>query len=374
MKLKKLQEEIDFLQSSSFEDVEEYIKLYSFRANAEPIFVQRFPHLIPVYVLRHEMSQKGAREVIQTNNLHLINVLFNSNPKKYSIHSLLFDVGEYSTIISWLKGNSSPKYPEKDLFWNGKIEDIISFIKKRKVSRFGQYDLIRSRNHRAVKELINYCKLDDKNKLAVMLYGSKENASLMISFVNNSEDFVLFKQIFSIRFKRANVVEKMTKTRLQKIAEDLFFEIGDIDLVVKYAKHFNIQNFDIRILKRTNHEGIVKFLSKNEISKEAEILMFNRGDHAEIKAYVKAHVLSVEGEVRLIKRGEHRLIMHYLEHSSLSAEAQKELILRGKSCEIIEFVSRYPVTDEVYSMLILRAHKDEIDALNDFVQHQPCLY
>ncbi|MBE6462629.1 MAG: hypothetical protein E7005_02590 [Alphaproteobacteria bacterium] len=374
MKLKKLVEELDFLSSSSVDEVREYIKLYSFKQDAELVFVEKFPLLVSLYLERYSVFQKTARIIIQSNNLEHINLLVKSEPKKYNPHSLLFDIGEYATIIEWLKDNDSPKYPEKELFWNGKIEDIISFIEKRKVSRFGQYDLIRSRNHRAVNKLIKCCKLDDKNKLSVMLYGSKENASLMVTYANKHNDYLLFRQIFDIRFKKASVVEKMTRTRLLKPAEDLFFEISDIDLVVKYAKHFGIVNFDIRILKRSNRDGMIKFLSKNAISSEAEILLFNRGDHAEIKTYLKSHELDDSSEVRLIKRGHHREIMLYLKHHSLCLEAQRELLLRGNSVEIIEFVSNYPVADEIYYKLIKRNYCDEIDALNEFMMKQPCLY
>ena len=297
-----------------------------------------------------------------------------SEPKKYNPHSLLFDVGEYATIICWLKDNDSPKYPEKELFWNGSYEEIEKFILNNKVSLFGQYDLIRRHNNRAVSKMIETCKIDEKNKLAVMLYGSKANASLIVIYANKRKDYSLFRQIFDIRFKKASVVEKMTRTRLLKPAEDLFFEIGDIDMVVKYAKHFNIANFDVRILKRSNRDGMIKFLSKNAISSEAEILLFNRGDHAEIKAYLKTHELEISSEVRLIKRGHHREIMLYLKHHSLCLEAQRELLLRGNSIEIIEFVSNYPVADEIYYELIKRNYCDEIDALNEFMMKQPCLY
>ena len=374
MKLKKLAEELDFLSSGSVDEVREYIKLYSFRLDAELVFVEKFPMLVSLYLERYSVFQKTARIIIQSNNLEHIDLLVKSEPKKYNPHSLLFDVGEYATIICWLKDNDSPKYPEKELFWNGSYEEIEKFILNNKVSLFGQYDLIRRHNNRAVSKMIETCKIDEKNKLAVMLYGSKANASLIVIYANKRKDYSLFRQIFDIRFKKASVVEKMTRTRLLKPAEELFFEISDIDLVVKYAKHFNIANFDVRILKRSNRDGMIKFLSKNAISSEAEILLFNRGDHAEIKAYLKTHELEISSEVRLIKRGHHREIMLYLKHHSLCLEAQRELLLRGNSIEIIEFVSNYPVADEIYYELIKRNYCDEIDALNEFMMKQPCLY
>ena len=191
MKLKKLNDELDFLSSSSADEVSEYIKSYSFRLDAELVFVEKFPTLIPLYLERYCVFQKTARVIIQSNNLEHINLLVKSEPKKYNVHSLLFDVGEYATISCWLKDNDSPKYPEKKLFWYGSYAEIEKFILNNKVSLFGQYDLIRRHNNRAVSKMIETCKIDEKNKLAVMLYGSKANASMMVIYANVHKDYLI---------------------------------------------------------------------------------------------------------------------------------------------------------------------------------------
>ena len=94
MKLKKLAEELDFLSSGSVDEVREYIKLYSFRLDAELVFVEKFPMLVSLYLERYSVFQKTARIIIQSNNLEHIDLLVKSEPKKYNPHSLLFDVGE----------------------------------------------------------------------------------------------------------------------------------------------------------------------------------------------------------------------------------------------------------------------------------------
>lgn len=374
MKLKSLEDELNFLSESSFDVVKDYIETYSLRVENEAFFMDKFPELVNFYLSKHGICMGCGKKIIRTGNMQLIEALLKTPCLRYNAENLFFEVAEYATIIEWLKENDSVLYPEKDIFWSGDNEEILDFIRQNEVSKFGQYDLIKKRNNVAIKEMILCGRLFASNKLEIMLHGVKEHASLILSLSDCTKHYVLYKQIFDIRFKGEVVIRKLITKQLKAIAESLFFEIGDIKLVASYGKHFSIYRYDERILKRSNRDGMIWFLSKNRISKDAELLLFNQGRHQEIKAYLKSHELDDSSEVRLIKRGHHREIMLYLKHHSLCLEAQRELLHRGNSVEIIEFVSNYPVADEIYYELIKRNYCDEIDALNEFMMKQPCLY
>ena len=364
MKLKRLDEELDFLNSSVIEEVESYIFKHSLRKKTEELLVKKFPQLLTHYIALHGVCQKTASMIIKLDDYETIEVLLASSPKEYNVEALFFNFGNYQTVTKWLATHNSDRYPEKELFWNGSMNDIIRYIQKEQVSEFGQYDLIARKKDLAVIEMIKRHRLSVNNREALMLIGSKTVASNLLEQISLScpKDQRLLTQIYDIRFNKANIVSTLQKQRLLKQAEDLFFEIGDIELVLDYANRFFLQNIDLNILRRKNRNGIITYLANNKLSQEGEDLLLKTGDFYEIIVYTFYNTLSLEGEIKLIKRGNHNEIMYYLSHHSLADEAQKVLIKRGNHIEILQFVSTYPLTDCAERVLFKRGNDEEIEA------------
>lgn len=364
MKLKRLDEELDFLNSSVLEDVESYIFKHPLRKKTEELLAKKFPQLLINYTALHGVCQKTASMIIKLDDYETIEVLLDSSPTEYNVEALFFNFGNYQTVTKWLATHNSDRYPEKELFWNGSMNDIIAHIQKEQISEFGQYDLIARKKDLAVIEMIKRHRLSANNREALMLIGTKKVASKLLEQISLScpKDHRLLSQIYDIRFNNANIVSVLQKKRLQKQAEDLFFEVGDLELVLDYANRFCLQNIETKILHRKNRNGIIIYLANNKLSHDGESLLLKTGDFYEVLVYSCTHGLSIEGEIKLIKRGEHLAIMRYLENHSLGDEAQKVLIKRGNNSEILKLVSTYPLCDCAERVLFKRGNDEEIEA------------
>lgn len=366
MKLKKLEQELDFVKFAEIVDIKKYIFQYKFRFQTEVEMVKRkCPSLILMYLSIHGISQKAATEIIYQGSSVLIEELLKTKQLMFNPEKLFFDIGDYYQILFWLKRHDSQEYPEKELFWNGSDEEIVSFIEKNTVSLFGQLDLIRKKKDKAVEALILKNRLNEKNKIAVMQYGPKVCAILLLKTISNSKLYCLFRQMYIVRFGSKKEIADLIKQRLKPKAEELFFEVASFNFVESYSKHFCLPKAQIYLLKRGYGKNILNYLSKTELSEDAQELLLKRGVHAEIKAYIKRHIFSIENEVRFIKRGKHREIILYLANHSLSDEAQLELIKRGNNLEISKLVELYPLAniaeDELQKLNFKIKNFDEVD-------------
>ena len=363
MKLKRLDDELDFLCSSSVNEVEEYIFYFPLRKKSEELLVEKFPSLLTSYIARYGLCQKAARMAIALDDYEIIELLLATPAKEYGIEALFFNVGSYQMITKWLQTHDSEKYPEKQIFWNCTETSIITHIQKELISEFGQYDLIVRKKDNAVIEMIKRHRLSDKNRIALMSIGSKKVATKLLEHINLScpKDARVLRQIYDIRFNNADIVITLQKERLQKQAEDLFFEIGDVEMVADYASRFMLPKVELRILNRKKRDGIILFLANHKLSHDGESLLLKTGDFYEVLVYSCAHGLSIDGEIKLIKRGDHLGIMRYLENHSLGDEAQKVLIKRGNNCEILKLVSTYPLCDCAERVLSKRGTDEQIE-------------
>ena len=358
-KLKNTTQELEFLREASNKDVVEYTLKHSFKCKSEVLFVELYPELVPCYIELYGLCQKAGRAVFESGNWRNIEALLERGSSKYSVEALFLETGKYKQVVAWLNTHNTEKYPEKELFWSDDIEKIMNFIKKNKVSYFGQIDLLMRNNEKLVWFLIFARKLNPQNKVLAVKVASKKNASMLVDLSKGEDIFVVLKQNFAVRFAKnwKNIVNE----RLCAEAYEMFLKKAPFEVVLEYAVKHGIEDISEKLLDRPRESGIIKFLSKNKLSPKCEVKIFDKGCHLEIKSYIKAHELCVEAEIRLVKRGYHREIMLYLKHHSLSAEAQVLLIERGNDDEIMALVSKYPLAEIAEKALLKRGVRDEID-------------
>lgn len=360
-KLQKLEEELEFLNSSKLDDVINYVKEFSLRKKNEEILVSKFPEAVCLYITRYGLCQKAAAMVIQSDNFEQIEVLLETKRKEYNVEALFFNIGQYETIVRWLEMNKSEQYPEIDVFWYENTSKILKYIKANKVSEFGQYDLIRRGNEKAVVELILRQKLSIANMLNVALYSKKATVEKLMEVIEISKHFSTIKQIYNVRFVKGCGEMLQGPKRLNKQVEDLFFELGSIEEIVQYAERYRLTNIEFAILKRKNREGVITYVIEHKLSDEGETLLLKTCDFWEVLCYINAHELSPSSEEILIGRGNHNHIMRYLSKHSLSDKGQKALIKRGNHEEIMKFVAKYPLCDCAEWLLWKYGYDDEIE-------------
>ena len=349
------------MNTANNDDFKKYIFENKLRCQTETEMVKtRKPSLILFYMSIHGLSQKAASELIRQNNPALINALLETTTPHYSPENLFFDVGNYHTIVNWLKTYRSKKYPEQDLFWSKNQTAILEHIAKHQISSFGQLDLIRRQDNKATRELILRGKLSKQNELNLAKFARKDNVILLLQTTTSKKDYQLYKQIYIIRFGNQEETKKLLQQRLHSPAEELFFEIAPFNLIERYSKHLGITSAQIHLLNHPDNDELVEYLSKTELCEEAEKLLLKRGEHREIKAYIKTHYLSIDGEITLIKRGHHREIILYLSKRSLGDLAQCELIRRGNYIEIMTLIENYPLAECAVDELYNRGNQTEI--------------
>ena len=361
-KLKKAQQ-LDFINSAPVSSIEDYITQHPLDASVEPVLINRGNFGLSLMYLRlHGIKEKGAVELIRTQNPHLIAALMESSKLTFTPDALLLEHGDYLNTTQWLRTHESKKYPEKDMVWDKDTTRIMVHISKRKVSNFGQYDIIRRNKHEAVKSMILRGKLTQQNEFAVMRYGSKENAKLLLDVKTNAITRRILNEMYIVRFSSpAKIKQLVNSKRLHKQAEELFIETGPFNLVVEYIKHYKLETAQVTLLKRNQSDEVLKFLSRTTLCQQAENELLRRNIHTEIKAYIKSHCLSCENEVLLIKHGVHREIMLYMQKHSLCDLAQVELINRGIVHEVDYLVAHYPLADIASERLLKVGTSEQID-------------
>jgi hypothetical protein len=244
----------------------------------------------------------------------------------------------------------------------GTFSDLINFTRRHGLSPFAKYDLIMRGESPIIYYIINNVILEEREKFAIAYHCNKEEIDYLCADMRKSSTKDALTQIRLIRFGSQHQIKEFIKTkRFVKKAEDYFFEHGDIELLIQYIKHYNIEEGSKRVLERSHPKEIISYLSKNWLCESGEKLLLKRGNHLEIKAYIKKHNFTDENEVHFIKRGKHREIMLYLANHSLNDQAQKELFYRRHNDEILYFITHYPVADIAEPIFMKCATDEAID-------------
>lgn len=356
----RLIDQLDFIRTATLNQLHERVQQKKFRIKAEINLVKRKIHRVTLlYIQKYGLSSGAARvEVIRMNNRELIHALIQKTPE--AIHDFL-NHGNYHTVKDYLEQNNVPEYAEQYLVQKGTFSDLISFSKKHGLSPFAKYDLIMRGDSPVIYFMISNLPLDEREKLAIAHYRSKEEIDYLCADMRKSSTKDAIMQIRLIRFGSKYQIEEFIKTRrFVSKAEEYFFNHGDIESLIKYIKHYNIEEGSKRLLERSQPNEIIKFLSKNWLCESGEKLLLKRGNHLEIKAYIKKHNFTDENEVHFIKRGKHREIMLYLANHSLCDIAQIELFYRRNNEEIMYFITHYPLADIAEPVFMKCATDDAI--------------
>ena len=342
MKLKNLDQELEFIRSAEPKQLVAYVVNNRFSARAEKQLIKRgITEASLFYIKAYGLKEPAQVEVFRANRPQLVDAVLESAADPCRTIALLLTHGEYNTVMKYLKRHDVPQYTERDIVWSGSEKAIISHINRHRISMFAKYDLIMHGNHNIIMLVIAKGRLNEREKLALLTRGTYEEVNFLIETQSNRKEAEKLRQMKMIRFNSRKKVEQfIARRRFVQEAEDFFFKHGAFSLLVKYVMHYQIPNGQEMILKREDRPEILSYLSKHWLCEASEKLLLKRGIHAEIKAYIKKHCFHDEPEVHFVKRGNHREIMLYLANHSLCDEAQRELIYRRNNEEIMYFISR----------------------------------
>lgn len=368
MKLKTLEKELNFIQTSEPCELLAYIaNTASFRAKSEKALVLRgCTEATRLYLKKYGLRSAARIALFRANHSVLVKETLLLYATSAEVLNEFLTHGAYHTIKHYLRLAKVWLYPEQEVIETGSEQEILSLIKNHKTSAFARLEVIMRGNPRLVDAIIVKGRLNEREKLAIMEHSPWQEAALLTDLERKDEQKKLLQQLLLIRFSSERKLEAfIARQRFCKTAEDFFFRFAPFEVLVKYIKHYNIPNGQDILLRRGTGNKIMRYLSRNHLCPSGEKLLLDRGCHAEIKVYIKQFYFSEDNEVRFIKRGNHREIMLYITKHSLCDEAQRELIYRRNHAEIMYFVSSYPLANIAEDALLKCGTSEQIRAYNE---------
>lgn len=351
MKKLNLEQELEFIRTAEPNNLFKSVMKKRFSPKGEKALIRRgIADLSLYYIKAYGLSPISKIEVFKSNNQALIDALLeDANAETLE---LFLTHGEYNTVMKYLKRNDVPNYHERDLIWSNNEAKILAHMEHHRLSPFAKLDIIMRKKEVLIQKLIAKNKLNEREKLAIMRFGSYDCVMLLIDVQSNRKEADKLRQMKLIRFGSDKQIENfIRRQRFKAEVEEFFYRFGGFRLLVSYFKRYMIEGGQDILLKRNDRTEILNYLSKHWLCEESEKLLLKRGNHAEIKAYIKKHYFNDEQEVRFIKRGKHREIMLYISVHSLNDKAQKELLYRRNQEEIMYYICHYPLADEAIEVL-----------------------
>ncbi len=351
MKKINLEQELGFIQSAEPNNLLKAIMKKRLSPKGEKALIKRgLTDISMFYIKAYGLSPISKIEVFKSNNPLLVSALLeNATPETLEI---FLTHGEYNSVMRYLKRNDVPNYHERDLIWSKDEAKILSYMEHHRLSPFAKLDIIMRKKDTLIQKLIVKNKLNEREKLAIMRFGSYESVMLLIKVQTTVKEADRLRQMKLIRFGSDKQIENFIRhQRFKAEVEEFFYQYGTFSALVNYFKHYMIEGGQDILLKRNERNEILNYLSKHWLCEESEKLLLKRGIHSEIKAYIKKHYFHDEQEVKFIQRGKHREIMLYLTVHSLNDKAQMELLYRRNQEEIMYYISHYPLADEAVEVL-----------------------
>lgn len=368
MKLKNLNEELEFIRSASEKELAAYVKTAHFsHVTAEKELIKRgVTAAIEGYMLQHGYLSGARIAIFRSNQLKWINLLLVCENGKTEVLEEFFAYGNYLFIWALVHNegyfdNIKEVFPEQHLLEEKNYDALRTIGNDFGLTPFAKLELIHRNIPGMTRWLIASSRLNEREKTAVMEYADWDDVNFLIDCERKAERKRTYEEMKLIRFSHSNKLERhIISNRFSKNAEQFFFAHGEFALVVSYIKHYGIKDMHEVILSRASPKEILGYLSKNRLCEKGEKLLLNRRKHREIKAYIKEHYFSEENEPRFIQRGRHNEIMLYIARHSLCDTAQLELIYRRNSAEIEYYVSRYPLANIAETALLKCATPETI--------------
>ena len=345
-KLKKAQDELNFIFSAGPAALTEYISSYPLRPKAEKPFVETAPcKVISLYIELYGLKPSAAVVIFRQGKPDLVQKLIAWCHDDVVMMKTFLAHGQWQQIQNYIQYFDVPVLPEQNALLRFDEDELAELIKKTKLSPFAKYDILVRGSEELAIAVIRKGGLDTRERDYIIRYGSRALLEALLLEQTSPKTIEYLKQIMLIRFgRRRHILAFITQQRFQRAAEEFFLENATFEMLLGYVKHYRPEGGDLALLKHPDRDGILTYLSKHWICEEGEHFLLKRGDHDEIKVYIKSHHLNPDDEVRLIKRGRHREIMLYIAKHSLSAEAQQELVYRRNLAEICLLITSYPLS------------------------------
>ena len=345
-KLKKAQDELDFIFSAGPAALTEYISSYPFRPRNEKPFVETAPCKVSsLYIELYGLKPSAAVVIFRNSKPDLVRKLLAWCHDDTVMMKTFMAHGQWQDISNYIRDFEVSVLPEQEALLRFEKSELLNLIKTTKLSPFAKYDILVRGDEELAIAVIKKGGLDTREREHIIKFGSFALFDCFLKTQKDPKVIAALKEIQVVRFsKRKKVLAFISQKRFKRQAEEFFLANANFELLIAYVKLYHPEGGDLALFRHPERDGILCYLSKNWLSEEGERLLLKRGDHEEIKVYIKNHHLNSENEVHLIKRCRHREIMLYLSRHTLSAEAQKELVYRRNLTEICYLLSTYPLS------------------------------
>lgn len=354
-KIKKAQQEQEFISEAPEKDLIAYMAEYQFRPQNEKIFMRRegIKEAKYYYIELYGLSALGAaRMVFEQDDESLVQALLYHCEGKHDFMRCFLDFGRYQRVKAYVDEHEVAELSEQDALRRFDEKELLMLAKTTQLSAFARCDILARGNDVLKEAVLRQGNLQERELEMLWIFGSKKILKLFVEISAKAKQRAITRQILVIRFGSfKDLKAAVNQTRFHMQAEKLFLEIAPLKLVEIYVQRYYPEGCDKLLFECLQGERLLNFLKRNRLTLVGEELLVERWHEDELLAYCDEHYLNDENEVAFISRADHEVVMFYLERHSLCEAAQLMLIERQDDEEINFFEEKYVFSDSAAQKL-----------------------
>ena len=353
-KIKKAQQEQEFINKAPEKDLIAYVAEYQFRPQNEKILMRRegIKEAQYYYIELYGLSLGAARIVFEQDDDSLVQALLVWCKDNADLMRCFLNFGVYQRVKAYVDEHEVKELPEQKALELFDEKELLKLTKTTSLSAFAKCDILVRGSYVLKEAAIRQGNLPKRELEVLWLFGSKKILKLFVECSTNAKQQDTTRQIIAVRFGSFEELKAMVcQNRFHELAEKMFLRIAPLKLVEIYVQRYHPQGGDSLMFEFLRKDRLLEFLRTSHLTPAGETILVERFDEDELYSYLGNHYLNDENEVAFVKRADHETVMFYLERHSLCEEAQLMLIERQDDEEINFFEEKYVFSDKAYQKL-----------------------
>lgn len=367
--INKEKEQCSFVNNATREELLARIKEDCLLPEAEVTMLKKGKDSISCfYINRYGLCEAALKYIFSTSNKKLLFAIIEKLKCNYTIVNKLISCCRHEVVDEFFDTHSVINYPEfsDNIDFNSQ-DAVINYLKTKGMSSVALTMAIRAKNLDVLKficERASYPYLGKKgefrngracltkSQIEAIARIVDEESLRKLMMIYNIKTYKFLYEIYMFRFVDVEEVKKyiLRHSSFSKEGKSAFFDCANLELVVFYFSHRNIEDWDVDLIRSSKINETLFFLKTNWLSKRGEKVLLERNHEDEISSYIENHYFGYE-EVLFVRICSHFLLMKYVERHSLSDKAQVELLKRGNIVEIFAYVTRHGLCEEAENIL-----------------------
>ncbi|MBO7556658.1 MAG: hypothetical protein J6T72_04610 [Alphaproteobacteria bacterium] len=363
------------LECGSDELVRHYMKMQSFPEGAHLALLNRSDNLIACYTSSRSLSEEAERKLFAEKSKDLAKHYIHYNRLCLPVQRELLKAGNEELLEKFV---STYAFDEDDLeleFVKTASDNLVlTYVQKHELCDEAFKALIETRSSKLCKEYACEFYLGDDEEV---LFLKKATDDEIWEYIDASEGLSPSGEMYLLKSGKVGLIKKYIQHwRLggysdcdENPQEMELLKLNNKDLLMDYVGwHEPCEDFVCELIKNGDADVALKLVSTQDLSLDAEELLFERGERF-VECYFEHCSFGSKAEKKLVLTCPDGMIANYICQHGLGDEAQEDLIRKG-DVEIIEFfIDLYNLCPNAQVLLVKTLNKDLIayyDKKRDF--------